>query len=38
MITIQEVLEFHNGVIDAHGGSKGIRDQAGLEAALALLI
>ncbi|QXV67351.1 type II toxin-antitoxin system death-on-curing family toxin [Mucilaginibacter sp. 21P] len=35
MITLQEVLEFHNVVIDAHGGSKGIRDQAGLEAALA---
>lgn len=35
MITIQEILEFHNEVINAHGGSKGIRDQAGLEAALA---
>ncbi|RWY57078.1 type II toxin-antitoxin system death-on-curing family toxin [Mucilaginibacter gilvus] len=35
MITIDEALVYHNEVIDEFGGSKGIRDQAGLEAALA---
>ena len=35
MITIEEALEYHNEVIEEFGGSKGIRDQAGLEAALA---
>lgn len=35
MISIDEALEYHNGVIDEFGGSKEIRDRAGLEAALA---
>ncbi|TFF35936.1 type II toxin-antitoxin system death-on-curing family toxin [Mucilaginibacter psychrotolerans] len=35
MIDLQEVEVYHNGLIDQFGGSKGIRDIAGLEAALA---
>ena len=35
MINLQEVEIYHNGLIDQFGGSKGIRDIAGLEAALA---
>jgi len=35
MIDLQEVEEYHNNLIDQFGGSKGIRDIAGLEAALA---
>ena len=35
MIGIEEALEYHNKVIDDFGGSNGIRDKAGLEAALA---
>lgn len=35
MITVYEALEYHNRVIEEFGGSKGIRDQSGLEAALA---
>lgn len=35
MIDLQEVEKYHNDLIDQFGGSKGIRDIAGLEAALA---
>lgn len=35
MIDLKEVEEYHNDLIDQFGGSKGIRDIAGLEAALA---
>ncbi|OOQ56902.1 type II toxin-antitoxin system death-on-curing family toxin [Mucilaginibacter pedocola] len=35
MINLQEVEVYHNDLIDQFGGSKGIRDIAGLEAALA---
>ena len=35
MISLQEVDQYHNDLIDQFGGSKGIRDIAGLEAALA---
>jgi death-on-curing protein len=35
MISVDEALTYHNEVIEEFGGSKGIRDQAGLEAALA---
>lgn len=35
MIHLQEVEIYHNDLIDQFGGSKGIRDIAGLEAALA---
>jgi len=35
MIGTDEALEYHNDIIDEFGGSKGIRDKAGLEAALA---
>ncbi|AMR32065.1 hypothetical protein A0256_11855 [Mucilaginibacter sp. PAMC 26640] len=35
MINLQEVEVYHNNLIDQFGGSKGIRDIAGLEAALA---
>ncbi|GAA3984871.1 type II toxin-antitoxin system death-on-curing family toxin [Mucilaginibacter dorajii] len=34
MIDINTTLRIHNRLIDEFGGSKGIRDQAGLEAAL----
>lgn len=34
MIDIQTTLRIHNRLIDEFGGSKGIRDQGGLEAAL----
>ena len=35
MIDLQEVEKYHNDLIDQYGGSKGIRDIGGLEAALA---
>ncbi|MGY4536774.1 death-on-curing protein [Mucilaginibacter sp. UYNi724] len=35
MIDLQEVEKYHNGLIDQFGGSKGFRDIAGLEAAIA---
>lgn len=35
MIDLQIVEEYHNALIDQFGGSKGVRDIAGLEAALA---
>ncbi|MET3979420.1 death-on-curing protein [Mucilaginibacter sp. UYP25] len=35
MIDLQEVEKYHNGLIDQFGGSKGLRDIAGLEAAIA---
>jgi len=35
MIDLQEVEQYHNDLIDRYGGSKGLRDIAGLEAALA---
>lgn len=35
MITVQEAEEYHNDLIEQFGGSKGMRDIAGLEAALA---
>ena len=35
MIDLQEVEAYHNDLIEQFGGSKGIRDLAGLEAALA---
>ncbi|MES2062594.1 MAG: type II toxin-antitoxin system death-on-curing family toxin [Bacteroidota bacterium] len=35
MIDLQEVEKYHNDLINQFGGSKGIRDIAGLEAALA---
>jgi len=35
MITKEEVLLIHNEVIKLHGGSNGIRDVGGLEAAIA---
>ncbi|MBB5397643.1 type II toxin-antitoxin system death-on-curing family toxin [Mucilaginibacter sp. AK015] len=37
MIDLQEVEQYHNDLIDQFGGSKGLRDIAGLEAALARL-
>jgi death-on-curing protein len=35
MIDLKDVEEYHSNLIDQFGGSKGIRDIAGLEAALA---
>ena len=35
MITIEIAIELHNDLIDLFGGSKGIRDKSGLEAAVA---
>jgi len=35
MINIDLAIEFHNDLIDDFGGSKGVRDIAGLEAAIA---
>ncbi|PAW93700.1 hypothetical protein CKK33_09420 [Mucilaginibacter sp. MD40] len=35
MIDLQIVEEYHNALIDQFGGNKGVRDIAGLEAALA---
>jgi death on curing protein len=35
MISLQTATFAHNKLIDKHGGSKGIRDLGGLEAALA---
>ncbi len=34
MIDIHTTLQIHNRLIEAFGGSKGVRDQRGLEAAL----
>jgi death-on-curing protein len=35
MITLEEALAIHAQVVDASGGSHGVRDRGGLEAALA---
>lgn len=35
MITLEEALAIHAQVVDATGGSHGVRDRGGLEAALA---
>ncbi len=35
MIDVQTAKYIHNILIDRHGGSKGIRDLGGLEAALS---
>lgn len=35
MITLEEALAIHTQVVDATGGSHGVRDKGGLEAALA---
>jgi death-on-curing protein len=35
MITLEEALAIHAQVVDATGGSHGVRDKGGLEAALA---
>lgn len=35
MITIEKIVITHNFLIDLFGGSKGIRDNSGLEAAIA---
>lgn len=35
MITLNKILILHNFLIDFHGGSKGVRDMGGLEAAIA---
>jgi death-on-curing protein len=35
MITIEIAIELHNDLIDLFGGSKGVRDKSGLEAAVA---
>lgn len=35
MITLEEALAIHSQVVDATGGSHGLRDKGGLEAALA---
>lgn len=35
MISIAKAIQLHDQLIDKHGGSKGVRDLNGLEAALA---
>jgi death-on-curing protein len=35
MVSIESVIKIHNRLIDEFGGSSGVRDKAGLEAALA---
>jgi death-on-curing protein len=34
-LTIEEILVLHQGLIDASGGSHGVRDAGGLESAIA---